>query len=76
VASGLALYGYDSLAAHIANAMIDNTLKVGISEHYDSQSGAPLGVRGLGMSATVITMMLDRLDMKNYLTVRNTYSNK
>jgi hypothetical protein len=41
--------------------MVSNVLKVGISERYDSRSGAPLGVRGLGMSATVITMMLDGL---------------
>jgi glycogen debranching enzyme len=61
VAKGLANYGYGAQAARIADLTVANALKVGISERYDSQSGAPLGVRGLGMSATIITMMLDEL---------------
>ncbi len=61
VAAGLAAYGHRAAAATIADATVANALKVGISERYDSITGAPLGVKGLGMSATVITMMLDGL---------------
>lgn len=61
VAKGLANYGHRTQAARIANLTVANALKVGISERYDSGSGAPLGVKGLGMSATIVTMMLDGL---------------
>lgn len=61
VAKGLAAYGFRSEAARIADQTVSNALKVGISERYDSQTGAPLGVKGLGMSATIVTMMLDGL---------------
>jgi putative isomerase len=61
IAAGLAAYGHHEAAARIANATVANALKVGISERYDSVSGAPLGVKGLGMSASTITMMLDGL---------------
>ena len=61
VARGLASYGHQDAAARIADTLVSNALKVGISERYDSLSGAPLGVKGLGMSAIVITMMLDGL---------------
>lgn len=70
VASGLAAYGYRAEAARIADLSVANALKVGISERYDSQSGAPLGVKGLGMSATVITMMLDGLTSQFELLTR------
>jgi hypothetical protein len=33
----------------------------GVSEHYDAVSGKPLGVRFLGMSCTLVTLMLDGL---------------
>jgi len=69
VAIGLATYGHRSAASRIADLTVANALKVGISEHYDSQSGAPLGVKGLGMSATVITMMLDGLTNRYRLRV-------
>jgi hypothetical protein len=61
IAQGLAAYGHRALAAHIADLTVSNALKTGISERYDSRTGVPLGVKGLGMSATVITMMLDGL---------------
>jgi len=61
VASGLAAYGHRAEAARIADLTVANALKVGISERYDSETGGPLGVRGLGMSAIVVTMMLDGL---------------
>lgn len=67
VAQGLASYGLRAEAARIADLIVANALKVGISERYDSQSGAPLGVRGLGMSASVITMMLDGLTSRHKL---------
>jgi putative isomerase len=66
VASGLAAYGHHQAAAHIADATVANALKVGISERYDSLSGAPLGVAGLGMSSTTLTMMLDGLTSSAY----------
>ena len=69
VAKGLANYGLRAQAARIANLAVANALKVGISERYDSQSGAPLGVKGLGMSATIITMMLDQLTSRYELRV-------
>jgi glycogen debranching enzyme len=61
VAKGLANYGYRTQAARIADLTVANALNAGISERYDSQTGARLGVKGLGMSATIITMMLDGL---------------
>jgi glycogen debranching enzyme len=66
VASGLAAYGQHIVAARIADATLNNALRVGISERYDSLSGAPLGVAGLGMSATTLTMVLDRLTSSRF----------
>jgi putative isomerase len=59
VVAGLVGYGYRELAAHIADMTIENAIRVGISEHYDSVTGAASGVRGLGMSAVMLTMALD-----------------
>ena len=61
VAAGLAQYGHRELAAKIADATVANALEVGINERYDSVTGAPLGVFGLGMSCTILTMILDGL---------------
>jgi glycogen debranching enzyme len=69
VATGLAAYGESALAATIADATIDNAIRVGISEHYDSLTGKPLGVAGLGMSAVVITMALDGLSRKHHVSI-------
>jgi putative isomerase len=66
VAGGLAIYGHRETARRIADATVANAVKVGISERYDSLSGAPLGVAGLGMSATTLTMMLDGVTSKQY----------
>ena len=66
VAAGLADYGHHDAAARIADATVANVLKAGISERYDSLSGAPLGVAGLGMSATTLTMILDGLTSPRY----------
>jgi glycogen debranching enzyme len=71
VAKGLSNYGHRTQAARMADLTVANALKIGISERYDSQSGAPLGVKGLGMSATVITMMLDGLTSRFDLGVQS-----
>jgi hypothetical protein len=69
IASGLAAYGYKDLAADIADKTVANAIKNGISEHYDSVSGKALGVSFLGMTCTVITMILDGLCRKYQLEV-------
>jgi glycogen debranching enzyme len=68
IASGLRQYGYRELAAKIIDANVDNAMKVGIYERYDSVSGKPLGVPTISMSCTLLTMVLDGLS--------NTYSVK
>ena len=45
-------------------------IRHGISDHYDSMTGATLGVRHLGMTCTILTMMLDDLCNKHTLTIR------
>ncbi len=67
IATGLMSYGFTSTANRICDLCVANAMKVGISERYDSLSGAALGVGGLGMSATVVTMMLDGLTKKHRL---------
>jgi glycogen debranching enzyme len=71
IAAGLAAYGHRAIAARICDLTVANALKVGISERYDSLSGAALGVKGLGMSASLLTMMLDGLTHRYKLQVRN-----
>jgi hypothetical protein len=61
VACGFARNGYPDIAAGISDKTIANALKNGISEHYDSVTGKPLGVPYNGMTCTVVTMMLDGL---------------
>ena len=70
IASGLAAYGYKSLAADIADKTVANAIRSGISERYDSLSGKKLGVEHLGMTCTVITMMLDGLCRDYQLKIR------
>jgi len=67
VASGFALHGYSQIAAEIADKTIENALKHGLSEHYDSVTGKPLGVPFLGMTCTVLTLMLDGLSDRHRL---------
>ena len=71
IASGLAAYGHKELAADIADKTVANAIKNGISEHYDSVSGKPLGVKDYCMSCTLVTMMLDGLTQKYKLRLRN-----
>jgi putative isomerase len=70
IASGLAAYGYRELAAEICDRTIANAIKHGVSEHYDSVSGKPLGIRDYCMSCTLVTMMLDGLTQKHRLWLR------
>ena len=72
IASGLADYGYKDLAADICDKTITNAIKNGISERYDSMTGDKLGVPYLGMTCTIVTMMLDGLCRKHTLEVRKT----
>ena len=62
---GLAHRGHRKLAGDLAGRLIDNAMKVGISEHYDSQSGAPLGVPFLGMSAVLLTLALEGISPRH-----------
>lgn len=50
---------------------VANAVKNGISEHYDSISGRPLGVRDYCMSCTLVTMMLDGLTRRYELKLRD-----
>ncbi len=61
VASGFAQHGYPEIAKDLADKTVANALKNGISEHYDSITGKPLGVPYLGMTCTILTLMLDKL---------------
>jgi putative isomerase len=70
IASGLAQYGHRELASEIADKTVANAIKNGISEHYDSVSGKPLGVKDYCMSATLVTMMLDDLTRTYKLKLR------
>ena len=64
IARGLKDYGYDDLAANIADTLIANAIKNGVNERYDSQTGKGLGVDYLGMSCTLITLMLEGISHK------------
>lgn len=70
VTNGLEHFGHQKLASKIAGANIDNAMRNGISEHYDSITGKPLGVAGLGMSAVVLTMALDGLSSAHRISAR------
>ena len=70
IASGLAAYGHTELAAVIADKTVENAIRNGISEHYDSVSGKPLGIHDYCMSSCMATMMLDGLTKKYTLQLR------
>jgi len=70
IASGLAAYGHTELAATIADKNVENAIKNGLSEHYNSVTGQPLGVRDYCMAATIATMMLDGLTKKYKLELK------
>lgn len=70
IASGLAAYGHDKLAADIADKTVANALKNGLSEHYDSMTGKALGVPDYSMASTILTMMLDGLTREHKVSLR------
>lgn len=70
IASGLAQYGHQDLAADIADKTIANAIKQGINEHYDSMTGRPIGVPDYCMSSTLVTMMLDGLTRHHQLKLK------
>ena len=70
-ACGFADYGYRRIAADIADKTIANALKNGLSEHYDSITGKPLGVPNLGMTCTVLSLMLDGLSSQHKLALKS-----
>jgi glycogen debranching enzyme len=70
IASGLAAYGDPVLAAEIADKTVENAIRNGISERYDSITGRAEGVPFLGMTCTVLTLMLDGLCEKYPLSLR------
>ena len=76
IASGLADYGYKDLAADIADKTVANAIENGISEHYDSVSGRPLGIRDYCMSSTLVTMMLDGLTRRYTLKPRDRFTER
>lgn len=63
--SGLARYGHRQFVGEQAGRLLDNALRVGISEHYDSQTGKALGVPNLGMSGVLLTMALEGLSPRH-----------
>ncbi len=67
IACGLAAYGHKELAAVISDKTVANAMTNGISEHYDSVTGKKLGVEYLGMTCTVVAMMLDGLCRGHHL---------
>ncbi|HRY50396.1 MAG TPA: hypothetical protein P5186_20275 [Candidatus Paceibacterota bacterium] len=72
VACGFAAAGHRAIAVEIADKTVANAITNGINEHYDSVTGKPLGVGNLGMSCSIITLMLDGLTSKYHLKVRKT----
>jgi len=71
IARGLADYGHEALAVDIADKTVANAIKNGISEHYDSVSGRPLGIKDYCMSCTLVTMMLDGLTQEYKVRLRD-----
>ena len=59
VCTGLSRYGEAETARSLAGNIIENAIRQGVSEHYDSSTGKPLGVPFLGMSAVLFTMIVD-----------------
>ncbi|WP_058188311.1 MGH1-like glycoside hydrolase domain-containing protein [Terracidiphilus gabretensis] len=66
---GLASFGHRELVGQLAGRLIDNAIKVGISEHYDSHTGEALGVPNLGMSAVILTIALEQLSPRHVIHV-------
>ena len=71
VAAGMAQYGHKDLAAEIADKWVANSIKNGLREFSNSMTGEALGQEYIGMSCTVVTMMLDKLTKDHILTLRS-----
>lgn len=69
IAPGGGYYGQWIWDTMFADKTIANALKNGVNERYDPVSGKGLGLDFLGMSGTVITMMLDGLSKAYRLRV-------
>jgi hypothetical protein len=61
VAYGLRRYGEHALARELTDKLRGLVETRGISEDYDSRTGDPLGVPGLGMSTTVWTAIVENV---------------
>lgn len=61
VAYGLRRYGLRELALELTARLRALVEARGISEHYDSRTGEPLGVPGLGMSTTVWSAIVENV---------------
>ena len=70
VAAGMAQYGHKDLAAEITDKWVANSIKNGLREFSNSMTGEALGQEYIGMSCTVVTMMLDKLTKDHILTLR------
>jgi hypothetical protein len=64
-----ALRPFFNVVDEMAGRLLDNALKVGVSESYDSQTGSPLGVPYLGMSAILLTIALEGLSPRHVIRV-------
>jgi hypothetical protein len=58
------------VAAVLADKTVENAIRNGISEHYDSASGMPPGIPDYCMSSSIATMMLDGLTKKFQLKLK------
>jgi len=72
VALGLARYGHHDLALELTLRMTELIEAEGISEHYDPETGEPLGVPGLGMSGVAWSMIVHNVYgvQEDYRTIR------
>lgn len=61
VAIGLNRYGRQDLAYELTRKMVELYEQRGINERYDGTTGEPLGVGGLGMSCSVLSMAVENL---------------
>jgi hypothetical protein len=61
VAYGMRRYGHHVLARELTEKLRTLVETRGISEDYDSRTGEPLGVPGLGMSSTVWSAIVENL---------------
>ncbi len=61
VAYGLRRYGYHALARELTDGLRALVESRGVAEHYDSRTGEPLGVPGLGMSVALWSMIVENV---------------